>query len=197
MKTAILLTTVVLFTSSFLHAQIEKGRVQIGGSISASQQQYDATDFNPELKSTYLSFSPSIGHFYKTNRLAGLFLDFSYAKNTNTSFYISRNYGGGVYFRQYKPVINKLSIFLDERGGYNYFNNDGNTYSSYGYSINASLQMGMAYDIAKKMQLELSLNNLIYASYNNANNTEGYAINTSLEKNVFSNIGFGFRYYLK
>lgn len=198
MKKAILLFSVLCFAIGASYAQSNEGRVQAGGSISFSHLKEDNISPNPNYTNTNLIVTPSVGRFYNTNRLAGLFLNFSYFDGEDVNGKtINRSYGGGLYFRQYQPVLNKLYIFLEENGGYNYTSiTNGNTKSHY-YTIEASLEMGMAYDITKKMQLEISLNNLANAYYRKGDYIKGYGISTSLEKNTFSNIGFGFRYYLK
>ena len=196
MKRTFLLIFVLGFISYYSHAQINQGRIQVGGSIGGNYQKIDSTLFQPEYKNTSINVSPSIGWFYKTNKLAGLFLNFGYYENDQNFKIISRSYGGGVFFRQYQPVLNKLYIFLNESGDYNYLSGNGNQ-KTHGYNIGASLQAGMAYDITKKMQLEISLNRLVNAAYQNGGGIKNYNISTSLEKDVFSNIGFGFRYFLK
>ena len=197
MKTTILLFCFVLLSASLLHAQIDKGRIQIGGSINASHQKYDGNQFGNGYKNTSVGVSPSIGKFYETNKLAGLFLNFSYAENTGPNPYITRGFGGGVFFRQYKPVASKLYVLFDERAGFTYFTGEKNVVFPNGYAINASFQTGMAYDIFKKVQLELLLNNLLYAQYSHSDNTETYAIGTSFESNLLNNVAFGFRFYLE
>lgn len=205
MKRTTLLFAVLGFLSYQSHAQIAKGRIQIGGSIGANHSETAPNQFQDKTKITGVSISPSLGWFYKPNKLAGVFLDFGYSELDNGySNTINRGYGGGVYFRQYQPVINKLYLFLHESAAYDYTSGSvsytqagvskQNTHS---YSIGAALQAGMAYDISKKLQLEISLNRLVNAYYQNGEGTKGYGISTSLEKDVFSNIGFGFRYYLK
>lgn len=196
MKRTILLFIVLGFISYQSRAQINEGRIQAGGSISAGSLKSEPP-FQSDFKNTNVYISPSIGRFYKTNKLAGVFLSFGYNEASNQSYkMINRTYGGGVFFRQYQPVLNKLYIYLHESAEYNYLSGSNDTQRSHGYNIGASLQAGMAYDISKKMQLELSLNRLVSASYQNSTVARGYNISTSLEKDVFSNIGFGFRYFL-
>ncbi len=148
-------------------------------------------------KATNAFVSPSIGTFYKRNKLAGLYLNYGYSEYSNISPSVIRSYGGGVFLRQYQPVINKLYILFDERAGYNYQFGKSNTNTFNGFNLNASVQAGMAYDIAKKMQLELLISNLLYANYTHTNRSENYNIGTSLEGNSFTGITLGFRFYLK
>jgi len=62
MKTTILLSFLFLFLSPVLHAQIEKGRVQEGGSLNIYTSKYKQ-DPVPDIKQTNISISPSIGKF--------------------------------------------------------------------------------------------------------------------------------------
>ncbi len=196
MKTTILLTSFILLSVSVLHAQIEKGRVQIGGNINFSHAKNGPTDFNPGYKSTAFGVAPSIGKFYHKNKLAGIFLNYSYADQVNNSF-LQRQFGGGVFFRQYLPVVNKLYVLFHEQAGYFYQNGKDVFGRVHGQSVNLAFTTGMAYDITKRMQLELVLNNLLDANYTKTNRTELYSINTSLQSNTLSGLALGFRFYLK
>ena len=196
MKTTILLISVLLFASSFLHAQIDKGKVQIGGSVSVFNRKAESNQFNPAYKTTTIYASPSIGKFYDNNKLIGFFLDYSYFESTDYPNLV-RSYGGGIFLRQYQPVVNKLYILFEERGSYNYLQGRNYIGSLHGQSINISAQAGMAYDVARKMQLELIINSLISAGYTKTNQQTSYNISSSLEGNSFSGITLGFRYYLK
>ncbi len=198
MKTTILLFGIIGLTALQGNAQTDKGAVQLGGTVSISNfKRNGAGQSDPGYKLTSLLLSPSIGTFYKANKLAGLFLTYSYQQNKMQFPYVTRDYGGGIFFRQYKPALQKLFVFLDERGGLSYFNGDENATANHGYYVEASLQGGMAYDMAKRIQLELLLNNVLAASYSHSDNSEAYALTTGLERNFLNNVMLGFRFYLK
>ena len=194
MKTTILLSCFVIFYASRLHAQIDEGKVQIGGDLG-----FDDVHFNQGNSTNYADFTlhPSIGRFYATNKLAGLFLNFNYY---NSHGGITYEYGGGVYFRQYKQIVKALYVFAEEQGGfiYNWYKiTSPNPSSSSSYSISASLRPGIAYDLTRRMQLEMAYNNLLSVSYNYTKGSELFSLNSNLEGSAFQNLLVGFRFYLK
>ena len=196
MKTTLLLLPVFLLTTLAVHAQIDKGRVQIGGDLNFNNQHFSQSS-NSINNYTSLIIRPSIGRFYATNQLAGLFLNFVYAGNYTGKTY---TYGGGVYFRQYKQVVKSLYVFAEEQGGFNY-----NRYTNFpsvsspvnSYSISLNLRPGIAYDLTKRMQLEMAYNNLLSVSYNYSKDNQIFSLNSSLEGSAFQNLLVGFRFYLK
>lgn len=205
MKTTILLFGFFIFSASLLQAQIEKGRVQIGGYFLVDHQKKNSIDQSlPNYLYTDIFASPSIGKFYNQNKLIGAFLDFGYFETSYGFRNISRSYGGGLFLRQYQPLSKRLYILFDERASFDYLNGRNDYYidsqdiqkNFHGYNIGVSAQAGMAYDIAKRMQLELLLNNLLSADFKDLNTGKVYSISSSLDGHPFSNMLFGFRFYL-
>ena len=198
MKTKILLVALFGFTSFLLHAQIENGKVQIGGAFNFVHQKLGADAYT----STNINVSPSIGTFYKTNRLVGAFLSYGYNEYpvaVNSAFVkeIMRTYGVGIFFRQYKPVAQRLYLFFDESGGFTYLNETNSLPPSNLYTVSVSVQPGLAYDITRNLQLEMSLNNLLNVYYSGGQGTSTFGLSSSLRGNLLNSTGLGFRFYLK
>ncbi len=195
MKTTLLLLLVFLLASSFLHAQIDKGRVQIGGQFNFSDYHYNQSSGATNL--TTVLFSPAIGRFYATNKLAGVFLNFSYNGFSSSKLY---GYGGGVYFRQYQPILKGLYVFADEQVTFTYthgFNNASPSSVLNNYSLFAGIKPGIAYDLTKRMQLEVAYNNLLSVAYTYQKGTQQFSLNSNLEGSGLQNLLVGFRFYLK
>ncbi len=194
MKTTLLLLPVFLFATLVSDAQIDKGRVQIGGDLNVTDIHYSET--NSTNNFTNLTIRPSIGRFYAINKLAGLFLNFAYY-NTNAGK--TYTYGGGVYFRQYKQVVKSLYVFAEEQGGVTYNRNSSIPTSSVrnSYQITAGIRPGIAYDLTKRMQLELAYNDLLSAYYNYSKSSQIFNLRSSLEGSGLQNLLVGFRFYLK
>ena len=74
-ETALLLLPVFLFATSLSHAQIDKGKVQIGGDLNFINNRYSQSN-DPTPDYTNFTIHPTIGRFYANNKLPGLFLKF-------------------------------------------------------------------------------------------------------------------------
>ncbi len=200
-----------LFFSFTTNAQdIEKGRYMLGGSVSTNNQKTEIPN-RADNRSTVTQFNIAASRFYKNNRSAGI--NFSYFKNNNrTENFSQKNeeYGGGIFLRQYLPLGKSFFLFAEEGVGaykskYNtsYNNTEGNK-----TSFQLNIYPGIAYSIAKKIQLELSLMNLITIGHSIDKRKEiiaGENINTKNATSYFSltssnysiaNIGFGIRWML-
>lgn len=159
----------VTFTAS---AQITKGSSYLGGGINYGSSK-TKTDNVGSYEQTVLGVSPSIGFAYKENRVWGLGLNYNYYKlsGSNTK---EHNYSAVVFLRQYKPLGKGFYVFAHEQLAGSYFkgqNINGNTSDYNGWGTTAGVSPGFAYDLSRKFQLELVLNNIAYASYNHRTET--------------------------
>src|SRR5688500_4819924 len=97
----------MLLLSISLNAQFAKGSKLIGGNFNlfSSANTYNGV----ETKNMGLSSAPSVGKFYKQNRLFGVTLNLSatFRKDRADDY----GYGAGIFFRQYKP-LGKSALFL-------------------------------------------------------------------------------------
>lgn len=207
MKNLLLLSFVCIgFNAS---AQLSKGKIFLGGSINAFSQK--TTSGNISTEGNSFNISPAIGTFYKENKLAGIMLGFSNAKNEsngNTDKIIGYSIGG--FLRQYRPLKNNFFLFFDESLTYS-FSKQTSTAGINQTRLNSNglflgFKPGIAYSVTPKLQLELSMNNLIYAGYRQdkttgsasttASKTNSFSVGSNLSLNPFQNFGLGVRLIL-
>lgn len=182
MKKNLLLLLAIVSTALSASAQISKGSSFLGGTLNFSTQKETSeqptstgeTTSIEEKKSTFL-ISPSIGFAYKENRVWGLSLSYNRVKNeyADNKPSVENYYGAGAFLRQYKPLGKGFYLFAEESLGFSYgkndYTSDNNNSSSYKlFSTALSFAPGFAYDVSKKFQLELIMNNLLYAKYNHS-----------------------------
>ncbi len=195
MKKKFLLFFLLISGVAVTNAQTEQGRIQAGGNFGVSH--YKSDEPNPLQNYTGIAVSPSFGRFYANNRLAGIFINYTYNKNTEPALSKNSSVGGGVYLRQYKPVLSKaFYILLQESAGGAYITTKEPLGKDHGFNTAIGLKPGIAYDITKKMQLEMLLNDLVSASYLHLKRTDQFALQSSLEGTPFNNLSVGFRFYL-
>ena len=180
MKKYLLFTASIVLITLSASAQISKGSSYLGGSLgfSTAKRTVDSPGSSSESnKSTSVAVSPAIGFAYKENHVWGLYL--SYGHSSSGSGSKQDSYGLGGFLRQYKPLGKSFYLFAQESVllGYGKTNYD----LAKMYSGSLSFAPGFAYDVSKKFQLELSLNNLFYSNYNHTKTTRP-AIGTTPEE---------------
>lgn len=210
-RTSTLLAMAVFCTTQAAHAQIPTGSTLIGGNIGLVTYSSKDDNGNKLNKNTSFNISPSFGNAYKTNRIVGVNLSYSHNKSLS-----SNSYGGGVFLRQYKNIGKDFYLFGDESLNANYskytwVSSNGSasteekvkTFNSY-----ISLAPGVAYDVTRKLQIEMLLSNLISLSYSNIKhaftNTVAFtdykenlfSFNSSLSLTQLSSISIGVRFVL-
>jgi len=212
MRITTLLFLFIIIANS-LTAQ-EKGDKLIGGSLSFTKAKgvpvYDTTT-----KYTSVNFSPSIGKFYKTNRMAGINLYFSHT-NYKGQPYKQNYYGIGFFPRQYQPLCKSFYLFAEE--GIN--GRIGKRESRYFYgqpymeeektqSVSLSFFPGLVYGINKRLQLELTLPQLISLEYSHTSTEvkdypaqpkrdgKTFSLNSGFSQSSLGNLGFGAKWLLK
>lgn len=163
-----------LFTTA--HAQIKKGGTWLGGSVGYAESKIDNASPTVDTKVKTLGVYPAIGFVVKDNLVFGFQLNYTNNKTENNGSIKDRKdkgYGGGVFLRQYVPIVNRLYIFGEVSAFYNssksnWTINDyyGPTkYKSKGWQSNLTITPGVSVAINKSLQLEAGFNNLFYASY--------------------------------
>ena len=168
-----------LFTFTFLSLLIsstligqQKGDLLIGGTLGFNRNK--TNNFFDSSRSTTIYVSPSIGKFYRTNRLAGINLDLgkSSFKDKNLK---SRSFGGGVFLRQYQPLGKSFYLFAEE-GLFAHFTKYQLYYISGQQNIEKTKQQnaglyffpGLAYGLTKKLQLEVAFTQLVSLYYSHS-----------------------------
>jgi hypothetical protein len=182
----------VLIFSYASHAQFAKGSKLIGGNFSVFSTAHTLDGI--ENKYTSISIAPSIGKFYKQNRMFGV------SVSVSTTFRKDRaddyGYGAGIFLRQYKPLAKSaFLLFIEENASasrerskqFTWGSND--FYQQYSYHrIALGISPGLAYSLSRNLQLEASIPSFLLFHYQ-AMKTKGVGSSSPEEKNnsfVFS-----------
>jgi hypothetical protein len=214
--TRILLTGIIILSFSFLaSAQFNKGNILLGGNLSYTGNTSSGPG-QPDLNSNYGNFSVSIGKALNENSVFGINISFSpnstennFGSNGGVLKLINNNYSAGVFYRKYKSLGKDFFLFGEVGGGYT--GSTGSTKDSSGNKLSTSsanggniyFYPGISYKISKKFFLELTIPNLIYASYSSNKFSDpqqsspqkntSFDISTSLSSNPLNSLGIGFR----
>jgi len=164
-----------LFTTA--HAQIKRGGTWLGGSVGYSETKTDNPGTTQDPKNKTVGVYPAIGFVVKDNLIFGVGVNYSNTKYENTNGYNeskTKNYGGGVFLRQYVPIVNRLYIFGEANAFYratrsnfstiDYYGNK-TKYKTKGWNGNLTVSPGVSVAINKSLHLETGFSNLFYISY--------------------------------
>lgn len=202
-------------SATILKAQVSKDATILGGNL-AFMHVSGRDDASNKTKTTNVSIAPSFAKAYKDNKVWGVVLKYRYSGNANPDLK-TNSFGAGVFLRQYKSVAKSFYIFTQET-----LTLDLNQYKnivsiSYPdviiekqkqYSVNVAFNPGIAYDMSRKLQLELLFfNNLISAGYSHIKNTftsssypdskeNSFYLSSNLDWSQLSAISIGMRIYL-
>lgn len=188
-----------LFTTA--HAQIKKGGTWLGGSIGYSQIKTDNPGSTEDPKTTNINISPAIGFVVKDNLVFGIDLNYNNTKYDNYGGYKEskgKDYGGGVFLRQYVPIVNRLYIFGQASAFYrstrsnsvsiDYYGNQ-TKYKSKGWDGNLTVTPGVSVAINKSLQLETGFSNLFHISYQESKQSLAIPAPASVTKSSSFSVG--------
>ena len=108
MKKSILIVLSSFFIAITVNAQISKGSVFLGGSLTF----ISASGTKP-----VLYISPALGKVSSDNTVIGVLIN--YTSGSPYSNYSFSNYGGGFFARKYKPLGKSLYLFGQGQLTYN------------------------------------------------------------------------------
>lgn len=174
-----------LLTVAAANAQLSKGRVFLGGSITTSSIENTTinTPTNAVTKQNAFVIDPSIGFFVKENTVVGINVGFSKSKveaNGSTQ-QEQRTIAPGLFLRRYYPVAK--SFYFYAHGGLNYTNQKSETFNgtttlseTNGNGFGVTVYPGVAYQIRKNFLLEVSLRNLLTANYLSSETKNGAGV---------------------
>lgn len=194
-------------------AQTEKGKNQVGGTLSYSSSNSSLTGQITNGKSKALEVSPSYGHFFAYNLVFGLSVSYSRQKQSNSLngiyigsvYYPSAPYGSeqtlnyflaGPYIRYYTKIAENFKFFA-QFNAYAGFGNSkfveeypNTTQSSKNKCFGGALTPGFAFFPAKKWAIEFGFNLISYSKNKTENSmglyTDQTAENLNLGFNSFS-----------
>lgn len=214
MRTKILLLLAVFFRMvPASHAQINTGRYLIGGSFSA----FHSKDNQPYTNGTNKGLNAGIqfGKVVTENTVVGLILSYAYY-NYNypmPSANKGNNYIAGVFYRKYKKLAKDFYLFGEGDVSFSHSETDFAPTNGYKSKSNGGLLSfvpGISYAICKRMQVELSVPNIISLSYSHiktdytsdpappppSQKGNNFSFNTNFNSNLLSSFGVGFRFLL-
>ncbi|MGN6249555.1 MAG: hypothetical protein ACTHNG_14475 [Ginsengibacter sp.] len=210
-KKSTLLFTVILFSVSFVNAQIKQGSFLLGGNLSFSHYNDKYQSPGNNTSSTSAIIDLSAGKAIAENRVMGIHLTYSPMKNVSQSGIrkqLRNLYGGGVFYRKYKNLSKDFYLFLGIAGDYYFSKNEYR--DSLGNSLEVdkgnygqlSLYPGLSYEIMKHLQLEVLLANLMNLNYNvtktsnqgqHVRTASSFSFNSSLNGGLANSLTIGFR----
>ncbi|WP_018626045.1 hypothetical protein [Niabella aurantiaca] len=200
MKTRLLMMALMLGGHFYATAQVEKGSTLIGGNISFTSKNNDTTG-----KTGGGTAVIKAGRAFSENVVWGIFGIFSHSV-TRSSSSVPRThgslYGGGIFNRLYKPLGKGFNLFGESSLMY------AHTRSTLPYDdrkatidqVGLGFAPGISYQILDWAQLELSLPDILSASYIRARPVWGdtqpknnsFAVSTSLKGSTADLLGLGF-----
>ena len=155
-------------------AQVQKGSLFLGGSLSIGSNSYKS--FSTTNKNSSWSISPQVGKAIDLNKIIGMqiFIGGNAEESSNGGTALNKNvsnaYGMGIFYRQYFPLAAKWAMFgngaIDGRYGTGETKNNGiKTAENNGWAFFAAITPGISYKAGKCIWLEAALNNLVGVNY--------------------------------
>lgn len=158
------------------HAQTEKGKMLVGGSLSfrgTSSENIDSLSTS-EYSNSYLNFNPKIGYFISDNFALGLGINFGFYntnsdqndKNVKThSETQNKNFGFGIFSKNYFDISSNIKCYILSELQYIQFKDEYSNNTSIEYTENIyrfSVSPGVSYFINSHFAIEANLGLLFY-----------------------------------
>ena len=194
-----LFTLMLLGLFSLSYGQIEKGHIQLGGTINFFSSDSDGA------KRSNLNFAPRAGLFLSNTTALGLQLgigsssqDVLDTQSSNIVEQTSNSFQVGVYARFHKPVVDNLYLLLQPSASFSSGKNEvDGTERGTSNGFNLQVALGLTYFLSPKFAVDMTLGVLSYS--NNSNEVAGNEFNTdvfNLNLNL-QNVGFGLSYFIR
>ncbi|WP_375559998.1 hypothetical protein ACE193_20110 [Bernardetia sp. OM2101] len=181
---AFLFLSIFTYSSSF--AQLEQGTFVINERLDFSTTTTENNGSGYENKETRLYTTTSFGYLLKENQEIGISLLYGRDKissqdNFGNNDVTRQNYGFGIYYKRYVPIVDKLSFFVTPQ--LDYLTTSEENVNSNRNQIGANIYTGLLYHPTKRFGLSM---NLVGAGINYS-----YHNQTMLKQNTFSfsNVG--------
>lgn len=193
MKKTLLLTAGLFCLVIVSRAQVPKGTVFIGGSISLNSNTSTVSDTlnSYTQKTNSYSFSPTIGIVTKDNNVVGFSLSYVHQDNTGAPLNL---YGGGFYLRRYVGLSKRLYFFYEENIFISYdsqefyVDNAQTKRKNTEWRSAMSFYPGISYTVNDRFFLEAGISNLITISSSTTKSidTQGDKVIRSTKNTQFS-----------
>jgi hypothetical protein len=218
--TRILLTLIVFLSlTSIVNAQLNKGSLLVGGTLSYSgnSNTFPSNDQNAHSG----LFNVSLGKAINESSVFGVNLSYSFYHTSNYYYqgyqgpitYKTNNYSIGIFYRKYKSLGKDFYLFGEAGAGYDGSNLSGTddlgnkNLSGTGNGGHINFYPGIDYKISKKFFLEISIPNLFLTQYSSNKTTaqniippdskgDQFVISSSLSSGPLDALGIGFRLIL-
>lgn len=213
MKKLIILSLMAVCAAQVTTAQIKKGSISFGGTISGSVNTY--MDGTGQLQNQTGGFQTliSVGKAIKTNTVLGINLGYSGTLNTSRGGSVllknrSHIFRAGVSWREYHKLARDFYFFSEAGASFSRAiqrsaDSAGNSLRQapiFGATID--LSTGVSYRLYKKLYVDLLLPGVISVDYNISHPqtpigpaTQGsLGVSSSLGNNVLGSLGVGLRF---
>lgn len=152
-------------------------QVFLGGSLSANSENREV--FNTlKVKQKTLTLKPQIGYFINDKSVVGIELNLITVTTSNTNLRVGKyegdGYGLGLFFRRYKPINERVKLYLHSTAGfisssYDYYMSnfdDGSVINmtSKSKEFNLTLSPGISCKITDKINLAFSIGNVVFTN---------------------------------
>jgi hypothetical protein len=165
----LLLATIV---SNLLQAQIKKGTLLIGGSISFMNGLDEFDNNTYELKTIGIGIWPSAGKAIKDNLVLGVFGQYGHNRQEyeNQLFgYELNNFSMGMFLRRYLQVVKRFYLFgqCHLQGSYTISRNYWNTgfRKTQIYGIHVGVYPGLSFALNRKIHFESGFNGVFSTGF--------------------------------
>ncbi|RYZ21702.1 MAG: hypothetical protein EOO16_11985 [Chitinophagaceae bacterium] len=186
------------------NAQLNKGRIFLGGSISSNQTKNTTVNTPADVvtKQQSTTIDPAVGFFIKDNLVVGVNVGFTQSKKTNSVVGTTQTkesiIAPGIFARQYFPLGGNFYFYghagLQYQGGTEEtYTNTATLGKEKSNGVNLSVYPGVAYAIRRNFLLEVSLRNLFTAGFSSSKSEDntGKVVAKSNNFNVGINGGGG------
>jgi hypothetical protein len=214
----ILTALVCIIMVQLVQAQVQKGSLFLGGSLSVGSNKYEST--STINKNSSWSINPQIGKAIDLNKIIGLqiYVGGTAEESSTGGMALNKNvstaYGLGVFYRQYFPLAARWSMFgnagIDGRYGTGETkSNSIKSGENNGWVFSAAITPGISYKAGKSIWLEAALNNLFLINYSsdkqNSIDQNGQtfstikrnSFNTGVNLSGFNSIAVGLRWIIQ
>jgi hypothetical protein len=198
------------------NAQIQKGRVLLGGQLSFGNSiNKFANPGQQDQKSSSGNFRISGGKAVKENTVIGIDAGYSFSNYDDIynggTYSTSKNNGftAGIFYRQYRKLVGAFFFLGEAEAGY-LGSKEVTTFTSANPKVTRKvaggqilLTPGISYAVNKRLRAEISLPGIVQADYRVTKFTNAspakqnsFSINTNLDQSVFNALAIGFRFVL-
>ncbi|MBB2150704.1 outer membrane beta-barrel protein [Pedobacter gandavensis] len=173
MNKKIIMMAALCAVSIAASAQLEKGRLMVGGNVGYSRNSNEgpsnAAISTNTFKSNAFAISPTAGYFINDNLAIGTNISYTNRKSNSTSYFRKESlYGVNPFIRYYLNISSDFKFFAEFMMGASLGKSDevsnGFIYKNKRKEYSAALAPGLAFLPAKKWSVDLRFNLINYTN---------------------------------